>query len=62
MMLLCIEICIFFVNSNLFILQSLFYCIHLNFLILFPMTLDMYFYLMNNKDTLLLLLTGYPCY
>ena len=30
---------------------SLFYCIHLNFLILFPVTLDMYFYLMNNKDT-----------
>ena len=37
----------FFDISNLFILQSLFYCIHPNFLILFPMTLDMYFYLMN---------------
>ena len=51
----------FFDISNLFILQSMPYCIHLNFLILFPVTFDMYFCLMNNKDTLLLL-TGYPCY
>ena len=62
MMILCIEICFFF---NLFIsfYTYLFYCIHRNFLILFPVTLDMYFYLMNNKDMLLLLLlTGYPCF
>ena len=51
----------FFDISNPFILQSMSYCIHLNFLILFSVTLDMYLCLMNNKDTLLLL-TGYPCY
>ena len=42
---------------------SLFYCIHLNFLILFPVTLDMYFYLMNNKDTSLFMpYVGSVCY
>lgn len=42
---------------------SLFYCIHLNFLILFPVTLHMYFYLMNNKDTSLFMpYVGSVCY
>ena len=41
----------------------LFYCIQLNFLILFPVTLDMYFYLMNNKDTSLFMpYVGSVCY
>lgn len=32
---------------------SLFYCIQLNFLILFPITLDIYFYLINNKHIII---------
>ena len=49
MIILCIEICKFSQHFKSFY-TSLFDCIHLHFLILFPVTLDMCLYRMNNKD------------
>ena len=59
MMILYLEICIFF-NHFQYFYTSLFYCIQLNFSILFPITLDIYSYLMNNRHIIIyyLLKTG----
>ena len=50
MIILCLEICIIIFYHFKYFCISLFYCIQLNFLILFPMTLDIYFYLLFIKN------------
>ena len=51
MMILCLDMYIFYHFKYFY--TSLFYCIQLNFLIFFPITLDIYFYPMNNKHIII---------